>query len=275
MYQGFFINLSSSMARRHALLRHLEEIGAAARYQRFEAVEGRAVAHLHPTTLEPGALGLWLSDISLLSANRSSLLHLHIIEDDVTFARNAVDLFERILEHADARLSHWDLVFTDVHMPADFETFRIFFDSMRNYWQTGNLALADLEHIDFAGTTSFFVNKRSVAKLADLLSGKWTAGAPIDLYIRQLVRQRSLKAYVTLPFLTCGARHNQESDIRGGWDRSRRVWGIYRLGFFKDANSQALLAEMEELTREAKVSPLAQLYLGALTFTLSDHFVPF
>jgi GR25 family glycosyltransferase involved in LPS biosynthesis len=275
MYQGFFINLSRNQERRQSLLQHLEEIGAAARYQRFEAVDGRAVAHLYNTTLQPGALGLWLSDLNLLGANRSPGLHLHIIEDDSVFARDAVGLFDRTLEHADARLSHWDLIFTDIHVPADIAVFHLLFERMRQYWQTKNLALVDLEHIGFAGTSSFFINKHSVAKLAGLLSEKWTTGVPIDLYLRHLVGQKALKAYVTVPFLTSISRHNLESDIRGGLDRSRAVWGVYRRGFFKEASFEALLGEMEELTREVKVSPLAALYLRALTFTMSDQWVPF
>jgi GR25 family glycosyltransferase involved in LPS biosynthesis len=275
MYKGFFINLSRNEERRQSLVRHLEEVGAAARYERVEAVDGRAVAHLHPTTLDPGALGLWLSDLSLLRANPSPDLHLHIIEDDITLARDAVGLFERTLAHADARLGDWDLIFTETHVPADIGIFHQLFGMMRHYWQTGTHALVDLERIAFAGTTSFFVNKRSSAKLADLLFDKWASGAPIDLYLRQLVGQRLLKAYVTVPFLTSISRHNLQSDIRGGWDRSRTVWGVYRRGFFKDADYNALLGEMEELTREVRVSPLAALYLRALTFTMSDQWVPF
>lgn len=74
--------------RRNFLTRHLEEIGVASRYQRFDAVDGRAVAHEYPTILDPGNLGLWLSHEKLLQANSAQDQHLHIIEDDI-FAKNA------------------------------------------------------------------------------------------------------------------------------------------------------------------------------------------
>jgi hypothetical protein len=47
MCQGFFINLDRNEVRRKPLTKHLEEIGAASRYQRIEAVDGRA-----PTSIE-------------------------------------------------------------------------------------------------------------------------------------------------------------------------------------------------------------------------------
>jgi len=276
MYQGFFINLARNEKRRDALVRHLEEIGAAPHYRRFEAVDGRAVAGDYNTTLDPGNLGLWLSNLNLLNSNRGTDRHLHIVEDDTVFAKDAVALFSHALAVADKHLPGWDLLFTDIYVPCDLNTFRLFSEKM-SAWQANGTAyaLVDLEQIAFACTSSFFVNRSSVDKLANVLAGQWAAGLPIDLYLRHLVQQRHLKAHVTMPFLTSLGRENVDSDIRGNTDLSRKVCNILRRAFFKEADTGALLEEMQELTKNAKLAPLARIFVDTLSFALSDQWVSF
>ena len=97
MYRGYFINLARSRSRRTALVRHLGDIGAAARYERVDAVDGRAVAADFPSKLDPGSLGLWLTHEALLRACRSADRHLHLIEDDTIFAKSAARTFDVVL----------------------------------------------------------------------------------------------------------------------------------------------------------------------------------
>src|SRR5690348_16506411 len=115
MYTGFFLNLGRNEKRRGLLMRHLADIGASSRYQRFEAVDGRSVASAYDTKLDAGNLGLWLSHEHLLQTYHAPTLHLHIIEDDIIFARNAVHTLENVLQCADGQSGNWDLIFTDVY----------------------------------------------------------------------------------------------------------------------------------------------------------------
>jgi GR25 family glycosyltransferase involved in LPS biosynthesis len=274
MYQGFFINLQRNEQRRKALLLHLEEVGAAARYQPFEAVDGQAEAPHYSTPLDPGSLGLWLSDLKLLNGNRSTGVHLHIIEDDTVLVRNAVPLFDAILNTADTQLAAWDVLFTDILIWRELSTF-VHFSRKAAEWQGKNYTLFDLENISFGCTSSFFVNRSSVGKLADLLGDNWRIGAPIDLFLRRLVKQRLLKAFVTLPFMTSLSSDCIKSDIRGALDRSRRVCNVYRRAFFVEANLEALREEMHALVSEERIAPMTQIYLDMLSFTLTDQFVWF
>jgi GR25 family glycosyltransferase involved in LPS biosynthesis len=274
MYQGFFINLQRNEERRKAMLLHLKEVGVAARYRRFEGVDGQAVAAHYSTRLDPGSLGLWLTDLNLLNANRSTDVHLHIIEDDTVFARDAAQLFDWMLQTADIEMPTWDMIFTDVHLWPELATFKNFCEKVENR-EGKNYTLFDLERISFACTSSFFVNRRSVGKLADLLGDNWKIGGPIDLFLRRLVKQRLLKAYVTLPFMTSLSSDYGKSDIRGAVDRSRRVWSIYRRAFFVEANLDSLREEMRALISETRISTMTEIYLGMLSFILSDQFVKF
>jgi GR25 family glycosyltransferase involved in LPS biosynthesis len=274
MYQGFFINLRANDDRRQSLVQRLEQIGAGARYQRFEAVDGRAVAEQYDTQLDPGALGAWLSHEKLLASQRSGRVHLHIIEDDVVFAKNAVDHFQSMLSYADQTLP-WDLIFTDILTRLDTHVFRAFEKKMTQHQETGFCSLVPLEGISFGSMCSYFVNRHSVGKVVDLISGKWAAGLPIDLHVRDLIGQRALQAYTVLPFLTCLSPHNVTSNIRGDYNLSHAVADLYRRAFFIDADLHLLLQELEELIKGVHVSPLRSLYLKTLWFMWSDQCVQF
>jgi GR25 family glycosyltransferase involved in LPS biosynthesis len=275
MYKGFFINLSSSQERREALARHLEEIGAAARYQRFEAVDGRTVAHQYKTSLDPGNLGCWLSNLGVLTANRSSDLHLHIIEDDIIFARNAVHRLDSLLAHADAHLE-WDLIFSEIQAPfPDISVFLLFREKLALYEQSNRYSFIPLSGMRYSSLCSYFVNRRSIDKLAKLIAGKWTVGLPLDLYVRDLVNQKVLTASVILPFLTSLSPLNLESVVRGPYDRSRTIATVFRRAFFKEADLQSLASQTQELIQGAQLSPLTSLYLNTLLFALSDQWTRF
>ena len=256
-------------------MRHLTEIGGADRYRRFQAVDGKAVAHEHTTRLSPGNLGCWLSHVNLLRANFSSNMHLHVIEDDTVFAKGSPSLFESFLKVADEQLKGWDLIFTDIWIPTDSAIFYDFFGKMRLFQEKGHYSFVNLARIPFAATSSYFVNKSSIAKLANLLSGKWTSGLPVDLYLQALVNQGAVNAYATLPFLTSVSPEGLKSDIRGNLNHSRRIFDVYRRAFFRDADIPSLTAEMQELIKGATVPPLVNFYLNAVLYSLSEQYEPF
>jgi GR25 family glycosyltransferase involved in LPS biosynthesis len=275
MYKGFYINLASNETRRAALTRHLQEVGAADRYQHVDAVNGRAVASQHPTKLDPGNLGLLLSHEKILQQNTATDCHLHIIEDDAIFCKNAVTVFETMLNCADTQLAGWDILFTDVFVQLNLDVFRLYAEKVKLHAETHSYSLLDLHYIDFACTSSMFINRASVGKYYNLLAGKWAVGLPIDIYLRGLVRHGHLKAYVVVPFPTTVSRHSHDSDIRGSVDRSRKVNEVVRQSFFVEADRKALLADIQELMKGNSVSLLAAIFLNAQSFAVSDQWVPF
>jgi hypothetical protein len=275
MYAGYFVNLDRSATRRTVLTRHLADMGAIARYQRFEAVDGPAVAHAYDTALQPGALGIWLTHERLVQGYRSPDLHLHIIEDDVLFCQSTVTELDNILQHAEAELGPWDLLFTEIFVPVSREIIQLFATAVETYSQSGAYSLLDLRELTFAGATSMVINKASISKVASLISGQWALGIPIDLYLRRLVNEGQLRARVVVPFLTTISPANDESDIRNSLDRSRRVCDALRRAFFQEADLHALRAEVDRLTLGANVSPLAEIFLKVEAFRLSDQYREF
>jgi hypothetical protein len=201
--------------------------------------------------------------------------HLHIVEDDAIFARNAVSQFEIILQAADTWPTGWDILFTDVFVQPDWSEYQSFSTPLSVFANSRNYSLVDLVSIDFAATSSLFLNRASVDKYATLIAGQWSLGLPIDIYIRKLVHEKQLTAYAILPFLTSVAPESLQSDIRGNVDRSRKACELYRRAFFIEADHQALLREMQELTQGLTLSPLASLYVQLMTFMVSDQFKEF
>ena len=273
MYRGVYINLARNKKRRASLVRHLEAVGAASRYERVEAVDGRAVAARFKTPLDAGSLGLWLTHEAILQTHRARGQHLHILEDDTVLVSRASQRFEQVLSDADAG-SSWDLLFTDIFVPLSVQTLRLLTEQMERHARSGQYARVDLAPIAFASASSLFINKRSIAKYARLIRGKWTRGIPIDLFIRQLVQEGALRASVTVPFLTSIA-DSAQSDVRGKTDRSRQVCDVFRRGFFEEADHSALLTQMRALTKGARLSDLAALFVKAESFSLSDRWTPF
>lgn len=277
MFQGFFINLRRSEQRRERLIRHLTEVGAGDRYQRFEAVDGKAVAGEYTTILSPGQLGCWLSFLKVLSANRSADRHVHIIEDDIVLASKSVPLLDFVLRVADEKAAGWDLLFTDFIVPPDLDCFLLLRAAMDAHVRGGRdeVILAPLRGVNIAGNSSVIVNKRSVGRVADLIDGKWSVGIAKDLYVRRLINQGTLKAYATIPFLTTLSPDSLQSDIRGKLDQSRTMFDLFRLAFYKDADLSSISRRLRQCVEGAKLSPQAEVFLEAARFRVCGRCEPF
>jgi GR25 family glycosyltransferase involved in LPS biosynthesis len=279
MYRGFFINLNRNAARREAIERALAAAGAADRYERFEAVDGPDIARVdeYPTAITPGELGLWLTHERLAQAYRSADRHIHLIEDDIRLCTNLVPRIEDALTRIDGEHPDWDILFTEVFVPVDTAVYVVLHEALARYQQDGGGRAAELfplDNFDFAGTTSMLINRRSIGKYADVLTGNWKLGRPIDLYLRDVVQQRRLRIFVTMPFLT-SLCDDVESDIRGTDDLSRRVWNTYRRSYFIEADSRALAEQMQLLTRGVRTPPRGLIFSLAHHFALSDRHVRF
>jgi hypothetical protein len=274
-FRGFYINLDRNQVRSASMAKQLADVGMADRYQRCPAVDGRTLGAEYVTTLDRGNLGLWLTHERLLSANKSSESHLHLLEDDAVFPKDANVCIGDLLAKADKDLPDWDVIFTDIFVDLSFVMFQLLAKCREDYRQGGKLNILPMKGYPFAGTSSLLINAKSIDKYLGLIRGRWTEGMPIDIFLRTRVGQGLLNAYVTMPFATSLSENTTDSDIRGGLDHSRRVLNAYRRAWFKDAEIGLLAEELRRLTATAKVSGLAECYLEAAKFVLSDQWVGF
>ena len=65
-------------------------------------------------------------------------------------------------------------------------------------------SIIDLRHMSYAALTSYVVNKDSLAKLCDLYAAAIREGfrLPVDILVRDLVREGKLRAGCVFPFIT-------------------------------------------------------------------------
>jgi GR25 family glycosyltransferase involved in LPS biosynthesis len=270
LLKGFFINLDTNSRRREFLEDQLRKIGAASRYQRVAAVDGRAVAGGYQTTLDAGALGLWLTNDQILLDNQNSDSHLHIVEDDILFSRNAVTVFDRMLDIPGQLPADWDLIYTDLVTKIDQGTIPHLEKRIKMYAANGSMTWTDLRGSPFAGTTSIIYNKKSLGKVIEQTVGQWKQGQPRDVFISNLVQEGRLNAYALFPFVTSISRLSLESDIRGKMDITRSAIDILRRSLFVEADYPSLLKELRHLTQGARISGLAQIFVEMVAFSLSD-----
>jgi len=274
-FRGFFINLDRNKARCEAMTRHLADIGLAAEYQRLPAVDGQTLGADYVTKLDRGNLGLWLTHERLLAANKSSDTHLHLLEDDAFLPKDAAVCFPSLLEKTDKEIPDWDVIFTDIMVDMSVWMFQLLTKCRQEYQQNGQFRVFSLKTYPFAGTSSLFINAKSIDKYLRLIEGRWTEGTPIDIFLRSQVKQGLLNAYLTVPFATSLSEHTGSSDIRGGLDLSRSVVNLYRVAWFKDSDLSKVGEALRRLTATAKKSDLTECYLEAVKFLLSDQWVGF
>ncbi len=272
MYRGFILNLDRSQDRLNTIARNIQEAGLSAIYQRFPAVDGRALDPQYKTKLDPGALGLWLTHEKLLNQNLTADAHLHFLEDDAFLPKDASACLPALLGAA-ANVP-WDLLFTDaLLLPKELALFQYLCDARGKYLR-GNSSLLPLKGIPFAGTTSMFINKASIGKYLKTISGQWTQGDALDLFLRKAIWAGNLQAFVVVPFLTTISRHSDVSSIQAR-SRSSIVMDIYRRALYKDADLAALNQDMRRQLAEVKNNPLIEIFAQTLSFMLSDEFANF
>ena len=274
-YKGVYINLERNPERKERLVAHLEEMGVADAYARHAAVDGRSVATTYSSTLSPGQLGCWLSHLGVLQAHKQDAVDLHVIEDDVKLSKDFISSVRAISANLDERHVTWDIVFTDVIVIDDVKTHAFFSTRLKNFERNKSLSLVPLKDLQFAGTSSMLINRRSIQKCANFLSEGWKANVPIDIYIRDLVHQRKLNAFVTIPFLSSVSDLSAQSDICGPQDRSKAIYEVLRQAFFIDADLPKLLTRSQELTADSVHSPVDRIFMQAVGHTLGDHYKQF
>ena len=274
-FRGCFINLDQNQQRLALMTRQLADAGLAEAYERAPAVNGFTLGPEYKTNLDRGSLGLWLTHERLVAAHQSRDLHLHILEDDALIPIDAAHSFSVLLEAADRTTPDWEIIFTDMLFKPDTVLQRSLSRAMEIYRQTRELCLTSLKRVPFSCMSSFFVNRKSVEKYLNLLSGRWREGKPIDLHVRSLIMAGKLASYVCLPFATSISSESDRSDIRGDLDISRAVMNLYRRSIYKDADLKSLREEFDRLTAGLEVSDFDEFFLQITRFFLSSRFAAF
>ena len=268
-YQGFYINLDENEQRRQTIDENLQAIQQTDRYQRVRAVKGANVIDEFSTKLAPGELGCFLSHIKVLKTNLMSPTHLHILEDDAILHEQLPSMFSGF-----SQVAEWDLIFTDLyfHPPLTPYQFVDCRNRIREFEEQKKACLFSLFGIRFTGTTSYFVNQKSIPKLHGLLESGLKQNLTIDLFINKMVQQGELKAYVTLPFLSTISLHNEDSDV-GKQGPNLQALNLHRRSYYIDANLSELHQQAVEQAAQLDSDDHLGIYLESMRSVLNSKYV--
>ncbi|HWE79261.1 MAG TPA: tetratricopeptide repeat protein [Pseudolabrys sp.] len=252
-YAGFYVNLDRSTERRTRVEGEIARHAPAQCYQRVAAVDG-ATFNLPSERLRHGEVGCFLSHLFLLQKKLDSDCHLHIVEDDVVLSRFTVPAIGSLI--GSGALEHFDIVFTDtVAQPSsrDFARYKALYDRCIARDAGGGIVRVQPAFVDyFASTMSFVVNRRSIAKVADVLARSLSQGAtlPIDLALRGAAIDGGLRLGSLFPFVTSFRLDELVGNTIARPDRdllSRLLLQLARHSFFVDCDHRATLESARTL----------------------------
>lgn len=242
MFKGYYINLKESYERNNFIQKQLKDLNIDKKYNRLEAIKGSQVFNNYKTKLNEGSLGCWLSHEKVLTLNKNTNEHLHILEDDARLSSALMPTFKAFESKVD-----WDIIFTDVYFsmlsPSNFYKIH---EKYKLFKEKKQISLINLFGLPFNGTTSYFVNKNSIEKLDNLVGRDYNTTIKHDTRINNLVQQKKLKAYLTVPFLTSISNLSDNSTIDETYNTNLLAMDFIRKSFFINSNTEKILKETKK-----------------------------
>tara|TARA_A100001035_G_scaffold274938_1_gene267620 strand:+ start:211 stop:1080 length:870 start_codon:yes stop_codon:yes gene_type:complete len=203
-YQGFYINLDSSLERRKSIEKHLKKINLSSNYQRFRAYSPKPNQDLFGLRTS-GEYGIWLSMLSLLEklSVEKDKGFVHIIEDDFRFNTKTILRLKEIISLQEK--NDQDILFLDymISLPLlnlinlhirnknEFGDKREIFYPARNYY--------------FSCMSSFLLRRSSIKLLFEILNKVFLnlklekKLIPIDMVLKRLLRSEVFKGSIIVP----------------------------------------------------------------------------
>lgn len=272
MYQGFYINLDRSVQRRETLEQRLSESGLAGKYTRFAAIDGSAITY-GPDAL-PGTtiLGCTLSHLSVIKSRLGEEQHIHVLEDDAVLHHDIGRVFEKFVELKQDE--EWDLLMTDIFLPPDLYLFKFLHERYQKLSATGSLYFFDIGSWEFAGASSYFVNKRSMEKFLQMMEHAFPPETPYDLRIRELAKSGKLKVFVCFPFFSTVSELSSESTISGSLPPLLPLTE-YRRAFYVSADRETIAGNLDALISSEPEDALTSIYLNLVKCLVSPRHVAF
>jgi GR25 family glycosyltransferase involved in LPS biosynthesis len=209
-FAGRYINMDASPGRRAALEARLAAVGQGGRYQRFAAVDGRAV-NRSDSPLSAGEFGCMLSHLACVAEAAGRDTPTHIIEDDVVFTPLTTPILDQVLGDA---LNAWDMLFCDIFVPMHAQTLHALLslyrkagldpDAPAGGGAPQTLHYLPLGGIPFAGSASYVISPAGARKLEPLIAAHLDGGStmPVDTLFQVLCSDGRIKAACAVPFLT-------------------------------------------------------------------------
>lgn len=213
----FYINLERAVERRRSIEESFEKSAFSSAWvlNRFNAID--ASSELIKTRTGPDGPTLkaaWLSHLGCVKTaiERGLTSHLLIAEDDTEFCAATEQYATALIRHKNP--ADWDIIYLDAFIPNAVDM--PWFFKLRHKWlREGDLQLINLKGFNraFAGAGSYIVNNASLKKFVEFIDIPYFQG-PIDLVLRRLILDGTLKGILAFPFLTTVAAVAETSQVQ-------------------------------------------------------------
>lgn len=270
---GQYINLAQSHKRRQHCESQISKSGLSG-YERLPGVLGADVAQYYgELNFQPAKLGCWLSHLKAIETSLNNSHHQHILEDDFVFTKVFKSFHDNFDSHLKS-LGDWDIIFCDVDIAGmhNVSSMAALIKRVGELENSNRISFNPANPIYAAGNSSYIINKDSKHKIYSLMKNGFHSGLPNDLYLRKLIRDNKVKAFVTLPFVTTVSDDFNESTILGDISKSNpsiMFATLFRRSLAWGADTRSLLRSFQE--RINKLQPIGD--RGIIYAQLVAHFV--
>lgn len=195
---GFFINLSESLTRRHAIESQIQKFGLTNVIKRFNAVKFESNNH----RLTNSVMGCLLSHLEIIR-NSSNSDHLLILEDDVVLSK----FLDISLQKINSLLSETDidiLFLGHTILSNDISKHIKMLNLMSRYdLASKSINLIESKNLYRFGTFAYIINSNSLNKIRALLKDiEFTDNLiPFDDFVALLINSNKLKSKIVFPYL--------------------------------------------------------------------------
>jgi GR25 family glycosyltransferase involved in LPS biosynthesis len=284
-YSGFYINLDRSAQRKEEIESQLKQLQLFPQYSRFPAADGN-VLNLERSSILSSEIGCFTSHYLILEKNLNQTDHLHVIEDDVILSPATKPTLQ-MLPYSGV-LDNFDIIFTDTCVPLDLYTIRAYknlFDSSVEKNESGRImalkkyTVVDLKDSYIAGMSSYLVHKNAVAKMHEIFRQAMKIGLrqPIDLFLRDKIREGVIRAACIFPFITSiRLEHLVTSTMsdRSEYNLSLLAISLIRHSFFVECDWAKCNKLIVDHFKPDKQDMHQNLLSCVFNFVLSDRYQP-
>ena len=265
-----YINLDSRPDRRRSIESSFDRSRAGGwTLSRCDAVDAARVTDVGvPGMASPAEKGCFLSHRNVIRQHLFAEDACMVLEDDAVFGEATCQVIDQSL--ANLRETDWDIIFTDICVP-DVGTWPDLVRLRRSFDQTKAMKLLSLARFQFAGATSYILNRRSRQLLAALMDGVRRIDTPYDLYLRSLAHEGKLKAFVIFPFVTSISDLAEQSSIQTPGEASLdQILNWFRRSMWTERDLDDAAAHVLPL-RQAHGAPDGPVFGALFEAMLSDR----
>ena len=231
-----YINLDIATNRNEKIIKNLEENkGKDWSIERYKANDSTYIKENKISgVIRDSEKACFLSHRNAINQNILIKEHLWILEDDARLGVNTSKIVNEIMSIGNE--FDWDIIFTDVCITEP--TTMIELIKLRNKLTVHKQTqIINLTTINFAGASSYIINQKSINKILNLINEEITINEPYDLYLRRLIYENKVSAFVLFPFPTTISSDAEKSQIQLSTTvMTDLIWNTFRKMIWLDRN---------------------------------------